>query len=551
VLKQKPVVFHMTPFYGSRRDDKDPDFECQAILKTLKEMKLNTGVASYNSEHIDRNTKGPPQGTEVALMGHYLSLKIRIIHFYTNTILIGLAMPQRLFAIIAFFLILLAPAVILAKRPVSKNPEAEKAYRAGIHYMLKHHYTTAESHMLKAIQLDPRNGKIHWETGWVYWQMKNWSRVIEYWEKTLLFTPEQKDLKKFLTLAYQYQRWEETSDTANKVQSVASGSFSSKPGQITLVATGDIMMGSDYNPKKKLPKNNGANLFDNVKGYLKGDLVFGNLEGPLTQVKHSDKCKPGKKCYAFRTPPSYSSNLRKAGYNVVNLANNHTLDFGLEGLTETQEALADKNIFYFGSADKPYIITETNGVKVAFIGVATTYCCVHIDQIDKTSRWVRMLKEKADLVVVSFHAGAEGLDAAHTPEGSEYYFGENRGDVRKFSHAMINAGADLLLGHGPHSLRGMEQYKGKLIAYSLGNFVGYLGFSTSGHLQYSLILRVTLDLNGNLLETKITPIIFSPRVIPKYDPKGRAIILLNDLGAADFKANAVQFDRFGYGKLQE
>ena len=460
-------------------------------------------------------------------------------------------MSLRLTIIFGFFVVLLTSTSTLANTPVSSNPEADKEYRSGIQFLLKHHYTTAESHMLKAIQLDPKNGKIHWETGWVYWQMKNWPKVIQHWEKTLLYTPEQKDLKKFLTLAYQYQRWEETSDTADQVQSVASGSFSSKSGQITLVATGDIMMGSDFNPKKKLPKNNGSNLFDEVEDYLKGDLVFGNLEGPLTRVELSDKCKPGKKCYAFRTPPSYSANLRKAGYNVLNLANNHTLDFGLEGLTETQEALADQNIFYFGSADKPYIITETNGIKVAFIGVATTYCCVHIDQIDKTSRWVKMLKEKADLVVVSFHAGAEGLDAAHTPEGTEYYFGENRGDVRKFSQTMIDAGADLLLGHGPHSLRGMELYKGKLIAYSLGNFMGYLGFSTSGHLQYSLILRVTLDQEGNLLETKITPIVFSPRVIPQYDPKGRAIILLNDLGAADFKANAVQFDRLGYGRLKQ
>ena len=149
-------------------------------------------------------------------------------------------------------------------------------------------------------------------------------------------------------------------------------------------------------------------------------------------------------------------------------------------------------------------------------------------------------------MIVSFHAGAEGLGAAHTPEGHEYFYGEDRGDVRRFSYEMINAGADLVIGHGPHTLRGLEFYKNKLIAYSLGNFLGYLGFNTSGHLKYSMILQATLVKNGTLKAIKVIPVVLSPKAVPDVDPKGNSLILLNDLSRSDFGPRAVLLDENGH-----
>src|SRR4029079_4437742 len=94
----------------------------------------------------------------------------------------------------------------------------------------------------------------------------------------------------------------------------------------------------------------------------------------------------------------------------------------------------------------------------------------------KADRW-------ADLVVVTMHAGAEGSDHQHVRPGNECFLGENRGNSVAFAHSVVRAGADLVVGTGPHVLRGMEWYRGRLIAYSLGNFAGYDVFSLGGPLS--------------------------------------------------------------------
>ena len=113
---------------------------------------------------------------------------------------------------------------------------------------------------------------------------------------------------------------------------------------------------------------------------------------------------------------------------------------------------------------------------------------------------------KADLVVVAIHAGAEGSTATHVPHGTEYFLGENRGNSRAFAHAVINAGADLVVGSGPHVLRGVEQYHGHLIAYSLGNFAGFKNFTLGGTLSLSGILRVVLNPDGSWRSARLIPV---------------------------------------------
>lgn len=436
--------------------------------------------------------------------------------------------------------------VVNAQEPASVFPKAETHFKKGIQYLLKGQLNAAEKEMKQSLKFDPDNGKIHWETGWVYWQKKEWQQVIYHWELTKQLTPDQKDLGKFLYLAHQYVEWEEKVKQTPVIKQKAVLGEALNSEDILISAVGDIMLGSNYKSDKKLPPQNGTGLFSNIKQYLQGNVVFGNLEAPLTTQSESQKCKKGGNCYVFRTPPAYAKLLSNAGFNVLNIANNHIVDFGILGVKETIEVLAKEDLNTFGYITNPSLIIESNGVKIAFLGVSTTYCCIHINEIIKSEKIVRMLKKQADIVIVSFHAGAEGLGATRTPPGKEFFYGEFRGNVRLFSHRMVDAGADLILGHGPHTVRGMEYYNNKLIAYSLGNFVGYLGFNTSGHLKYSLILRLTLSLKGQLKRARIIPILLSPQVIPEFDPQGNSLVLINDLSLSDFGDSAFLFDKKGY-----
>ena len=136
-------------------------------------------------------------------------------------------------------------------------------------------------------------------------------------------------------------------------------------------------------------------------------------------------------------------------------------------------------------------------------------------------------------MVTIIHAGAEGADALHTPYGSESFAGENRGDPRAFAHAMIRAGAALVLGSGPHVIRGVERYRGRLIAYSLGNFLGYRTLQGGGVLSDSAILRVTLDLRGDVLAGRWIPLVLSGG-LPRPDPRHVSARLVATLSREDF-----------------
>jgi len=148
-------------------------------------------------------------------------------------------------------------------------------------------------------------------------------------------------------------------------------------------------------------------------------------------------------------------------------------------------------------------------------------------------------------VIVSFHGGAEGRAAIHVPYGTETFFGENRGDLRTFSHAVVDAGADLVLGHGPHVLRGMELYKDRLIAYSLGNFATYGRFNLSGNSGLGVILEVNMDPAGGFISGQLFPTRQIGQGIPTKDTQGRAIDLIRTLSHQDFPEYGIQVAQDG------
>jgi hypothetical protein len=311
-------------------------------------------------------------------------------------------------------------------------------------------------------------------------------------------------------------------------------------GVVAIVATGDIVMGSTPN----LPRDGGRSFFSDVQTDLAGDVVLGNLEGTLSTGGGS-KCRSGSSnCFAFQTPPSYARWLQQAGFTVMNLANNHAYDFGADGLRQTTDSLGGVGLEWTG---RPGQITVQNvgPIRVALVGFAPYPWAQSLTDIAGAKRLVRKASRSADVVVVTMHAGGEGSDRQHVRRGTERFLGENRGDPMRFAHAVVDAGADLVVGSGPHVLRGMEWYRGRLIAYSLGNFAGYKVFALGGPLSTSGILRVTLRGDGRFETGRLVPTHLVGPGLPAIDPAEAAHGEVRTLSREDFGAHGVKISPDG------
>jgi len=311
-------------------------------------------------------------------------------------------------------------------------------------------------------------------------------------------------------------------------------------GVVAIVATGDIVMGSTPN----LPSDGGRSFFSDVQTDLAGDVVLGNLEGTLSTGGGSKCGKGSTNCFAFQTPPSYARWLQQAGFTVMNLANNHAYDFGAGGLRQTTDALARVGLEWTGRPGQ-VTVQKVAGIRVALVGFAPYPWAQSLTDIAAAKKLVRRAARSADVVVVTMHAGAEGGDRQHVERGTELFLGENRGDSMRFAHAVVDAGADLVVGSGPHVLRGMEWYKGRLIAYSLGNFAGYKVFSLGGPLSTSGILRVTLRGDGKFEAGRLVPTHLVGAGLPAIDPAEVAHGAVRTLSREDFGARAVKISRDG------
>jgi len=312
---------------------------------------------------------------------------------------------------------------------------------------------------------------------------------------------------------------------------------------IVFAAVGDVMLGSTFPDESKgslLPPDDGAQLLAEVAPVLQGaDVAFGNLEGPLLDEGTSDKCKNAKpgRCYAFRVPERYGEHLARAGFKVFSLANNHVSDFGDAGRARTREVLGRLGIAYSGAPGEAAFL-EVRGVRVALIAFSVSAGTNDLRDLEGAAQLVAGLREKADLVVVSFHGGGEGAGYQHVPAGPELFYGEDRGDVRRFAHAVIDAGAALVLGHGPHVVRGLELYRGRLIAYSLGNFATYQGMNLAGPNGLTMVLEVRLARDGTFLGGVIHPAVQEKPGGPRWDPTGALIPVVRQLSREDFGAAA-------------
>ncbi|MBK5219085.1 MAG: CapA family protein [Thermoleophilia bacterium] len=309
---------------------------------------------------------------------------------------------------------------------------------------------------------------------------------------------------------------------------------------ISFAAVGDTAMGIT----PTLPPEP-TTYFDPIDAELKGDVVFGNLEGTLTDVSEDVKCGPDSdECFAFRAPPEYAEYLRAAGFTAMSLANNHSYDFGEAGQGETIAALHRAGIEPVGVPGRIAFI-KVGGRKVALLGFAPYGYAPSLTDLDAARALIRSARKRADIVVVANHAGGEGADALHVTGETEIYLGEDRGNAEEFAQMAVEAGADLVLGSGPHVLRGMEIYRGRLIAYSLGNFSGFHNFGLEGVLSETVVLHATLAPDGAFRSGRLASVRMVEAGQPVPDPEGAGAALVAELSKEDFGRNGVEVSSGG------
>lgn len=328
----------------------------------------------------------------------------------------------------------------------------------------------------------------------------------------------------------------ELQDSANvEVDSV--DEVKEQPQIATIIGVGDMMLGTHYpNDSYLPPKGDCSFLMADVKHILEdADVTFGNLEGSLTD-SHKDvkKCNDPKTCYAFAMPTSFIDCFMETGFDVVSIANNHSGDFEYQGRKSTMRILDSVGIAYGGLMTKPTAIFEKNGLTYGFAAFAPNWGTCSIHDYKKAKQIVAGLDSVVDIVIVSFHGGAEGSKYEHVTKETEMFLGTiNRGNVYKFAHAVVDAGADIVFGHGPHVTRALDLYKDRFIIYSLGNFATYRRFNLSGPNGIAPIVKVFTTQDGTFQKAEITPIYQNEATGVHIDSQKRVIKRLQVLTKED------------------
>lgn len=352
---------------------------------------------------------------------------------------------------------------------------------------------------------------------------------------------------------------------------------------VRLAFTGDINLGTLTIPDG-VPPDSGRGLFDGALSSLSGDLVVGNFEGVLGDSGTTYKCgregthvsaamhdstakrppaqqkrrrtarpkeppkEPPRTCYAFLTPTALAPRLREAGFTHLNLANNHANDFGPDARRTTEAIFDSLGLRHYGPLGSIALDSVRRGdslTAVALVGFTTYPYAYDLLDLARSAAVVDSVRRLADLLVVTFHGGAEGVKALHVAEAAESLGREPRGDLRAWARAVIDAGADAVVGHGPHVLRGIEFYRGRPIVYSLGNFLTYRGFNISGPLGVTGVLQLEFGPDRRLAGARLVPMVQRALAGPVPDPSGEAIDLVRRLSSEDFGATAAGVDPQG------
>jgi poly-gamma-glutamate capsule biosynthesis protein CapA/YwtB (metallophosphatase superfamily) len=318
-------------------------------------------------------------------------------------------------------------------------------------------------------------------------------------------------------------------------------------GIVTIAAVGDMMFGGS---SESIMEQQGYDYpFATTRHILTAaDLTIGNLETPLT----GQGAPITEKEFLFRNPPEkVGPALQRAGFDIVNLANNHIMDYGPQGLQDTIQALQHYGIQTHGAgmnlaaARQPVIFELPQGLKAGFLAYSCTFPEEFWATDDKAGTAfcheqnvradvARLAEQKVDIIVVSFHWGVERMK-------------ELRPYQPLLAHAAIDAGADLVIGHHPHILQGVEHYRDGLILYSLGNFT--FGSRTQ-HARTSVVANITFS-GGKFSKLEMTPINvdnfevdFQPRLLLNESAEAvyTELTELSPLTRLDFQNGLIVFE---------
>ena len=315
---------------------------------------------------------------------------------------------------------------------------------------------------------------------------------------------------------------------------------------IIIGGVGDLMLGTNYPANHYLPPKD-SNMLSLAIPFLQfPDITFGNLEGTILDSGGQAKtCNDPSKCYVFRMPERYGRYFSEAGIDMLSLANNHSGDFAETGRKKTQQVLDSLGIAYAGHLDCPYTIVEKNGVTYGLCAFSPNNGTVRINDYVYAKSIVNHLDTLCDVVIASFHGGAEGPDHLHVTRKTEHYYGENRGNVYEFAHMLVDEGADVIFGHGPHIVRAVDVYKDRLICYSLGNFCTYARFNLGGKRGYAPLVLVYTDPNGRFLKGQVISFLQGGEGGPVPDLGEKAFLEIQRLTELDFPEARIVFEADG------
>ncbi|MFM7028298.1 MAG: CapA family protein [Chakrabartia sp.] len=322
-----------------------------------------------------------------------------------------------------------------------------------------------------------------------------------------------------------------------------------------IVGVGDVMMGSDWPlpilDPRVTPEGSAADVVGpEIAGLFKdADIAFANFEGTLHNSDVGSKlCQNPKICFTFRSPTFHADYLAKAGFDLVSNANNHARDFGETGRKATYANLtaaglavsaADQDGMRIGQKTLP------DGTRVALLAFGHNVGLMPVTDLSRVTELVREASAASDILIVSCHIGAEGASRQNITRENETFIGENRGNPFAFARTAVDAGADIVLCHGPHVARAVEVYKGRFIAYSLGNFWTYGQFNLNGPNGLAPIVDLRVDKAGALQSARIVSARQTRPGGPVLDPTHEAARTIAELTASDLPEAGIQISATG------
>lgn len=283
--------------------------------------------------------------------------------------------------------------------------------------------------------------------------------------------------------------------------------------------------------------------------FSSAEFVLLNVEGAIGEGDPSiDKCAQSTTgCFALRMPLAAARAIRRLSTRTVvaNLANNHARDAGAEGLRETQRALEEVGVVVTGIDTLPTLTTTPYGDTVAFLGFSTSGGGNDLRDLAAVRRHVRRAAGDYRRVIVTMHLGAEGAAAQRTLDSTERYFDASRGNPVAFADAATSAGADLVIGHGPHVVRAAEWRGSSLVLYSLGNLVTYGPFSHREPMRRGVVACATVDGRGAVHDVRLQATSQRPPGRVSTDRSRRALTLIDSLSRLDFPHTGARVKKDG------